>query len=442
MMIPVFPREKYSSLPIVDRGEGVFLYDKEGKRYLDASSGACVVSIGHGRKEVAEVLKKQAEQVAFVIGVHFQNESAVRLAKQIIDLAPEGMSSVHFVSGGSEGTDTAIKLAVSYFLARKKPRKTRLISRWASYHGATIAATSVSGHTGRRRTYHRILMDVTHIPPSYCYRCHYSKTPEKCDIDCARALDATIRREGPENIAAFIAEPIVGSTLGAVVPVNEYFPLVREICDDHEVLLIADEVMTGFGRSGKNFGMDHWSITPDLMITGKGISSGYAPLGAIILRKEIEEAFVDASSGFPHIFTYGFNPLSATVGSKVLDVLVKEKLIQRAEKFGRYLRKRLKGLEDISIVGEVRGRGMLYGVDFVKVKKTKSPFSPEKQVSKRMFDGMASRGVLPYIGTGSVDGYIGDHFTLCPPFTITEEQIDMIVESIRSTAVEVSKKLL
>ncbi|MCW4049702.1 MAG: aminotransferase class III-fold pyridoxal phosphate-dependent enzyme [Candidatus Bathyarchaeota archaeon] len=441
MVIPVFPRDKYTSLPIVDRGEGVFLFDKEGKRYLDACSGACVVSIGHGRKEVAKILKKQAEQVAFVIGVHFQNEPAIRLAKQVIDLAPEEMSSVHFVSGGSEGTDTAIKLALSYYLARKKPRKTRLISRWASYHGATIAATSVSGHTGRRRTYHRILLDVTHIPPAYCYRCPYSKTPEKCDIDCARALDITIRREGSENIAAFIAEPIVGSTLGAVAPVDEYFPYVREICDDHDVLLIADEVMTGFGRTGKPFGMDHWGVTPDIMITGKGISSGYAPLGAILVRKRIDEAFEETSSGFPHIFTYGFNPLSAAAGSAVLDILVKERLIERSATMGRYLSKRLKELDDLPIIGDTRGKGLLHGVEFVKDKSTKAPFPREKQVSHRMFKGMASRGVLPYIGTGTADGTLGDHFTLCPPFIITEEQIDEIIDSIDKTAREVATQL-
>ena len=442
MVIPVFPRENYTSLPTVDRGIGVHLFDKEGRKYLDASSGACVVSIGHGRKEVAEALRQQAERVAFVIGVHFQNEPATRLAEQVINLAPKEMSSVHFVSGGSEGTDTSIKLALSYYLARKQPRKTRLISRWASYHGATIAATSLSGHTGRRRTYHRILMDVTHIPPAYCYRCPFSKDPESCDLDCARALDIAIRREGPENVAAFIAEPIVGSTLGAVVPVDEYFPLVREICDEYGVLLIADEVMTGFGRTGKPFGMDHWEVTPDLMITGKGISSGYAPLGAILVSKKIDEAFEETSSGFPHIFTYGFNPLSASAGSTVLDILVKEKLIQRAVKLGRYLGKWLKSLEDLPIVGDVRGRGMLHGVEFVEDKATKAPFAPEKRVSRRMFDGMASRGVLPYIGTGSVDGTKGDHFTLCPPFVITEEQIDEIVESIRLTAVEVSRQVL
>jgi adenosylmethionine-8-amino-7-oxononanoate aminotransferase len=441
MVVQIFPSDKYPSLPIVERGDGVYLFDNEGMRYIDASSGACVVSIGHGRKEVAKVLKEQAQQVAFVIGVHFQNEPAIRLAKQVLDLAPVEMGSVHFVSGGSEGTDTAIKLALSYFLTQKKPRKMRLISRWASYHGATIAATSVSGHTGRRRTYDRILMDVTHIPPAYCYRCPYSKNPESCDIDCARALDIVIKREGPENIAAFIAEPIVGSTLGAVVPVDQYFPLIREICDAHDVLLIADEVMTGFGRTGKSFGLDHWGITPDISTTGKGISSGYAPLGAILVRDKIKEVFEETASSFPHIFTYGFNPLSASVGSKVLEILVKEKLIQRAEKYGKYLGKRLLELEELSIIGNVRGRGMLHGVEFVKDKNSKTPFAPQKQVSKRMFDGMASRGVLPYIGTGTVDGTNGDHFTLCPPFIITKEQIDEIVESISETAIEVSTKI-
>lgn len=441
MAIPVFPREKYTSLPTVDHGEGIYLYDKEGNRYLDASSGACVVSIGHGRKEVAEALKEQAARAAFVIGVHFQNEAAVRLSQQAKELAPREMSSIHFVSGGSEATDTAIKLALSYYLTRGLPRKTRFISRWASYHGATIASTSMSGHTGRRRTYHRVLMDVTHISPAFCYRCPYNKTPETCDVDCARALETEIRREGSENVAAFMAEPIVGSTLGAVVPVEEYWPLIREICDVHDVLLIADEVMTGFGRTGKNFGLDHWGVTPDLMTTGKGISSGYSPLGAVLVNKKIDQAFEDTGSDFPHIFTYGFNPLSAAAGSAVLDILVKERLIERSATMGRYLSKRLKEIDDLAIIGDTRGKGLLHGVEFVKDKSTKAPFPREKHISRRMFKGMASRGVLPYIGTGTADGTLGDHFVLCPPFIITEEQIDEIIDSIDKTAREVATQL-
>jgi len=441
MKLPVFPREKYANLPMLDRGEGVYLFDMEGNRYIDASSGACVVAIGHGRGEVARAMEGQAERAAFVIGVHFQNEPAVELARQVIELAPEGMSSVHFVSGGSEGTDTAMKLALSYHLVRKQPTKSRFISRWGSYHGATLGATSLSGHTGRRRTYHRVLMDVTHIPPAYCYRCPFSKIPDGCDLDCARALDTAIRREGPENVAAFFAEPIVGSTLGAVVPVDGYFPLVREICDEHDVLLIADEVMTGFGRTGKAFGMDHWGVVPDLMVVGKGISSGYAPLGAIIVSEEIDELFEERSADFPHIFTFAFNPLAAATGSSVLKILVRERLIERAEKMGEYLEKGLKTLTDVPIVGDARGRGMLHGVEFVRDRETREPFAPEKRVSRRMFDEMASCGVLPYIGTGTVDGTRGDHLVICPPFIVTEEQIDEIVGSIEESAKSVEKQV-
>jgi adenosylmethionine-8-amino-7-oxononanoate aminotransferase len=437
----IFPPEKYTSLPIVDHGEGIYLYDKEGKCYIDASSGACVVAIGHGRKEMAKALMEQAQKAAFVIGVHFQNELAIELAKQIIDLAPHGMKAVHFVSGGSEGNDTAMKLALSYHLANKEPRKQRFIARWGSYHGATLGATSLSGHTGRRRTYHRALMDVTHIPPAYCYRCPYRRTPDRCDLDCAKALDTAIRREGPENIAAFFAEPIVGSTLGAVVPVDGYFPMIREICDEHGVLLVADEVMTGFGRTGKNFGLDHWSITPDIIVTGKGISSGYAPLGAIIIGDQIVDLFEEKHSDFPHIFTFAFNPLSSAAGSAALKILVEEKLIERSARIGEYMGKRLREIMELHLIGDVRGRGLLHGVELVKNKATKDPYPPEKGVSRRMFTEMASRGVLPYIGTGSVDGTRGDHFILCPPFVITEEQIDTIIQSIEEATTSVKKTL-
>jgi adenosylmethionine-8-amino-7-oxononanoate aminotransferase len=440
-MSSVFPREKYTNLPVVDHGEGVYLYDKEGNRYIDASSGACVVAIGHGRKEMAKALREQAEKAAFVIGVHFQNERAVDLAQQVIDLAPQGMKAVHFVSGGSEGNDTAMKLALSYHLANGEPRKQRFIARWASYHGATLGATSLSGHTGRRRTYHRALMDVTHIPPAYCYRCPYAKSPETCDIDCGRALDTAIRREGPENVATFFAEPIVGSTLGAVVPVDDYFPMIRETCDAHGVLLVADEVMTGFGRTGRNFGLDHWGVTPDIIVTGKGISSGYAPLGAMIISEKIVDHFEGTGSDFPHIFTFAFNPLSSAAGSTALKILVRENLIQRSAEMGEYLGRRLREIADLPLIGDVRGRGLLQGVEFVKDKATKEPYPPEKGVSKRIFKEMASRGVLPYIGTGSVDGSKGDHFTLCPPFVINEEQIDMIIQSIEEAVKSVEKTL-
>jgi len=437
MKLPVFPNEFFKTLPVLDRGEGVYLFDKEGTRYIDACASACVVAIGHGREEVARTLQEQATRAAFAVVVHFQNEHALELAKKVLELAPTDMRSVFFVSGGSEATETAIKIALSYQLAQGMPRKTRFISRWGSYHGATLASISLSGHSGRRRPYHPILMDVTHIPPAFCYRCPFSKTPDQCDIDCARALDVAIRREGPENVAGFFVEPIVGSTLGAVAPVDEYFDLVREICIQHDVLLIADCVMTGFGRTGKAFGMDHWGITPDLMIVGKGISSGYTPLGGVIVGKVIDGASEQTSAQFPHLYTYGFNPLSAATGLAVLRILEREGLIQRADKMGHYLAKELKTLEGLDIIGDTRGRGLLHGVEFVKNKETKEPFAPEKQVSQKMFKGMAARGVLPYIGTGTVDGTRGDHFTLCPPLIITEEQIDQIIIAIEETAKEI-----
>ena len=439
MKPPVFPRERYTALPMLERGEGVYLYDKAGKRYIDASSSACVVAIGHGREEVAQAIFEQAKRASFTIGVHFQNEPALELAREVINLAPSGMSSVHFVSGGSEATDTAVKLALSYQLARKASRRTRFISRWGSYHGATIAAVSLSGHTGRRRTYHPILMDVTHIPPAFCYRCPYLKSPDLCDIECARALDTEIRREGPENVCAFVAEPIVGSTLGAAVPSIRYWPMIKEICDEHDVLIIADEVMTGFGRTGKPFGMDQFGVVPDLMVVGKGISSGYSPLGAVIVGKKVDEVFENTSSDFPHIFTYGFNPLSAATGLAVLRILERERLIERAERMGRYFEKQLSTLGALPMIGDTRGLGLLHGVEFVKDKETREPFPAGEQVARRIFSGMASRGVLPYIGTGTLDGTRGDHLTLCPPLIVTEEQLDEIVGSIRDTVKEFKK---
>lgn len=303
----IFCRDWRKSYPTIDRGEGIYLFDTHGKRYLDASGGPAVVSIGHGVcEEVIDAMVEQARRVCFPYVGHFVSEPQIELAKKIIHFAPPGMSEVYFVSGGSEATEVALKLVRQYHIEHGNLSKVKVISRWQSYHGATVGALSLSGHTPRRMDYLPYLFSFPHILPPYCYRCPFGKEYPSCDIYCAYDLERTIKREGKESIAAFIAEPIIGNTVGAAVPPPEYFPIIKEICNRYGILLVVDEVITGFGRTGRNFGIDHWGIVPDLIITGKGMSSGYTPLGAVIIHEDVYDVFMKSkrSTFFSRIYLF------------------------------------------------------------------------------------------------------------------------------------------
>ncbi|MCI0583859.1 MAG: aminotransferase class III-fold pyridoxal phosphate-dependent enzyme, partial [Chloroflexi bacterium] len=281
----VLYRDLGRAYPTIVRGEGVYLWDAEGRRYIDGSGGSsAVTSIGHGVHEIADAMAAQARKVAFVPMHLFTSEPLEALAEAVAKFAPGDLNRVWFVSGGSEATENAAKLARQYWLERGKPSKSIVVGRWQSFHGNTMGSMAFGGHTIRRRKYVPMFNEASHLPPMYCYRCHFRQTYPACDTYCADYLERLLRMQGPENVAAFIAEPVVGATLGAVPPVPEYFPKIREICDRYEVLFIADEVMTGFGRTGANFAVDHWGVVPDLIATAKGISGGYMPLGAVIVR--------------------------------------------------------------------------------------------------------------------------------------------------------------
>lgn len=418
----------YGALPIVESGKGIYLKDTEGKTYIDASSGAIVVGIGHGREEVAKVMTDQAAKIAYVIRIQFMNQPSLGLSQKIANLAPKDMDRSYFVSGGSEANETAIKLAIRFQQLIGNNRKTKIISRWQSFHGNTLGALSISGHTGRRRDYSSLLLQMPHIPPAYCYRCPFNKKSEFCDLECARELEVAVKREGPENIAGFIAEPIVGATLGAVPPVDEYFPLIREICDTYEMLFIADEIMTGWGRTGKYFAVEHWNVTPDILSFGKGTSSGYSPLAGILTHQRVSDAFESDNAAFVHGYTYAFNPLTAAVGLKVLKILEDEHLVENAKVMGEYLAKRLSTLEEHPIVGNVRGKGLLFGVEFVKTKERKEPFPPNDHMAYKIMKDLMNRGLVVYPGTGTKDGISGDHIIVAPPLIITKDEIDKIVQ--------------
>ena len=433
----VFYRNPRKFYPTVSHGEGIYLYDTDGNRYIDGSGGAAVVGIGHGVGEITQAMIRQAEKVSFSHGSQFTSEAAIAFADRIVSLAPEGLSKVYFLSGGSEDIETAVKMARQYQVDRGKPEKYKVISRWTSYHGNTLGALALSGHTGRRRNYIPLIQHTPHIVSAYCYRCPFDLNPETCSLECAEDLERTILYEGPHSVSAFLAEPIVGATAGALVPRDGYFQKIREICDRHDVLLIVDEVMTGIGRTGKNFGIDHWETIPDLIVAAKGLASGYNPVYCVISTEEIHRTIKEASGAFVHGHTYSQNPLSCAIGLAVLSYIDENQLIPRCAQMGRYLLDRLQILTKRKIVGDVRGRGLFAGVEYVRDKETKEPFDPGGKVNALIASTAFQKGLIIYPGGGGADGIRGDHSLLAPPFIITENQIDELVRILDETIEEV-----
>lgn len=430
----VFPGEltpdQIAQAPVLVRGEGVYLFDEAGKKYLDAIAGIAVVSVGYGRDEVIEAMARQAGELPYCISNIFANEPSQALARRLAELTPDDLNQVHFVSGGSEAVETAIKLARQYHLENGQPDRYLVIARRQSYHGATLGALSATGMSGRRDKYLPLLLDFPHIAPAYCYRCPFGQAYPGCDLVCAQELEEEIRKVGPGKVSAFIAEPVVGAACGATAPPPEYFPRIREICSRYGVLFIADEVITGLGRTGKNFGIDHWKVAPDMMTLAKSLGGGYAPLGAVVASDKLRQVFEDRGSAFEHIFTYAANPLSTATSLAVLDVLVKEELVSRAAQVGELLFRKVGALREHATVGDVRGKGLLLGIELVRDQGTQTPFSPKLKVSKRLGAIALEKGLVIYPGSGSVDGVRGDHFLICPPLVIREAEIDELVEKL------------
>jgi len=419
------------------RGEGVYLWSKEGKRFIDGSAGPICVNIGHGVKEVADAVHAQMKQVSYVHSSHFITTSVSDCAKKIAEFAPENLNHVYFCSGGSLATEAAAKMARQYYLQVGEPKRSKIIARWQSYHGNTLGALSMSGNIGRRRRYVPMLLDVPHIPPAYCYRCWYGKTCDTCDLECARALDNQIRAEGPEYVAAFIAEPYVGATLGALPAAPGYFQLIREICDEHDVLFISDEVMTGFGRTGKKWGLNHWDTVPDIIATAKGLSGGYLPLGATIASDKVFEGFGEP---FAHGHTYGSHPVACAAGVAVLDYMNRHNLVENSRVNGEYMHKKLESFYDHSSVGDIRGNGLFSGIEFVKDKETKEPYAPEIGFNRRIVDKCFDNGLLVYPGPGTIDGVRGDHIIVAPPLVASKGEVDEIIKLLDKSLTEVEKE--
>ncbi|MBT4101544.1 MAG: aminotransferase class III-fold pyridoxal phosphate-dependent enzyme [Gemmatimonadetes bacterium] len=437
----VFHRTRKERWPRVTHGEGLYLYDDEGQAYLDACAGVHVVSIGHGVAEIADAMQAQARKVTFTYS-RFLTQPQIDLADRIASLTPGDLNRVFFVSGGSEATESAMKIARKYHLETGSPGKHKIVSRWQSWHGATVGALSMSGRSAWRKDYKPYLLDFPHIRPCYPYRCEYCRDAGECSLACAQDLERVIQQEGADSIAAFIAEPILGTSCAGLTPPPDYFRTIRDICDRHNVLMIVDEVVTGFGRTGTNFGVEHFGVVPDIMATGKGLSSGYTPIAATVVSERIYEAIYAKQTHYVHGHTYGGNPLSCAVALAVQDYIAEHDLVANCRRMGDLMLEKLQPLLDCPIVGAVRGKGLLTGVEFVADQKTREPFAVDRKVTAAVVDAVFDRNVLIMPGApGLVDGAAGDHIAISPPFTIDEQQVDATVLAVTEAVEETAQSL-
>jgi adenosylmethionine-8-amino-7-oxononanoate aminotransferase len=430
----LFSRNLRKNYPVAVRGEGSWIIAAEGRRYLDASGQAAVVSIGHGVAEIGRAMAAQSKQIAFAHTSQFHSAPAEKLARRVLAIAPKNFHNggrVYFTSGGSEATETAIKLVRQYFLETNQPGRYRIVSRKQSYHGSTLGAMSVSGNIARRAPYAPMIPEWGHVAPCFCYHCPFDKTFPQCNLACADDLDIFLHGNDASSVAAFIFEPIVGATLGAATAVDGYTARVAEICRKHGILLIADEVMCGMGRTGKPFASQHWALEPDIILTGKGIASGYAPLGAVLVAPNVVEAFEKGTAALMHGFTYQSHPVSTAGGNAVFDYLEQHKLFECVTPAGETLRKALAVLEAHPNVGQVRGLGLLQAVEFVKSKSTREPFPKEAGIAEKICVAVMEKNVLTYPTQGCFDGTRGDHILLAPPFILTAEQSQLIADAIQ-----------
>lgn len=414
--------------PLLDQARGVYMWDVDGKRYLDGSSGAMVCNIGHSNERVLEAMRRQMEKSTFGYRLHFETEPAERLAAKTASLCPEGMNKVFFVSGGSEAVESAIKLARQHALATGQGRRWKIISRDPSYHGCTLGALALTGYAPLTRPFEPMMQAMPKIPAPRAYLDGLNPDDDATGRHYADKLEAAIEAEGPETVLAFIVEPVGGASTGALVPPAGYMRRIREICDQHGVLLIHDEVMTGGGRTGRFWGAEHWGAAPDILTVSKGYAAGYAPLGAMVAHDRIVEPVLDAG-GFAHGFTYAGNPLACAAGLAVIEEIEREGMIENAARMGAELKRRLEGLMDrYPFIGDVRGRGLLLAFELFD-RQTKAPLAKALNAYDRVVELAYDRGLIVY-ARRSRGGFEGDHFLVCPPMIVTETHLDEIIEGL------------
>jgi adenosylmethionine-8-amino-7-oxononanoate aminotransferase len=420
---------------VVVEGRGAMLRDADGREYIDGLSGLWNVNVGHGRAELADAAAAQMRRIAFASAyIGATNEPAVRLAEKIVRHAYSNSAAVYFTTAGAESNESSFKFARYYWKVKDKPQKTKIISRIHAYHGVTMAAMSATGMPIFHKMFGPLVPGFIQVPPPYAYRWTGNEEP---GIGAADAVEKAILAEGPDTVAAVIAEPVMGAG-GVIVPPASYFPRLREICDRHDVLLITDEVITGFGRTGKWFALGHWGVEPDLVSFAKGVTSGYLPLGGVIASKRVHEAIESAPADrkFMHAATYSGHPVCCAVGLRNVEIIESEGLVERAAVMGSRLLAGLEGLRDLPVVGDVRGLGMMCGVELVADRSTKAPAIG---LGGRFVREALGRGLLPRIRVGSADPPIGDTICLAPPLMTPPEVLDRIPEILRDALVAASR---
>jgi adenosylmethionine-8-amino-7-oxononanoate aminotransferase len=425
--------------PVIDYGKGVYLFDIEGKKYLDASSGAVTANIGHGVAEIIEAIKEQAKKVSFVYRSQFTSKAAEKLAEKIAQLTPGDLNWCFFVNSGSEATETTMKMAIQYWQEKGIKTKLKVLSRWVSYHGITLGALSMSGHTGRRARFVPLLEDFPVINPPYCYRCPYNLEAPSCGYLCAIELESAIKRIGAEHIAAFIAEPVIGAAGGAIAPPADYFKIIKKICEDNDILFIADEVMSGAGRTGTMLACEQWGVIPDIVALGKGMGAGYTPIAAAVASERVMAPILAGSRSVMSGHTLSANPQSCAVSLAVLEYLQKNEIMKQVESKGTYLKKQLEKLESkFPFIGDVRGKGLLLGIEFVENKNSKNPFPRNALITQKIVTLAKEKGLIVYPAGAGIDGVNGDSILISPPLTITKSEIKKLVYLLTETFVAFS----
>ncbi|MER9026433.1 aspartate aminotransferase family protein [Mesorhizobium sp. M0815] len=431
-MTKILHRTIGTELPRAAGGKGIYITDSEGRHYLDGSGGAAVSCLGHNHPEVLDAMKVQMERIGYAHTSFFTTEVAEQLAEQLVDLAPKELEYVYLVSGGSEAVEAALKMARQYFVEIGQPQRRHIIARRQSYHGNTIGALATGGNAWRREQFKPILPETHHVSPCYEYRdVQLGETADAYAERLAAELETKIIELGSDQVMVFVAEPVVGATLGAVGPVADYFKRVRHICDKYGILLILDEVMCGMGRTGTIFALEQEGVVPDLVTIAKGLGGGFQPIGAVILSEKIYRAFAEGSGLFQHGHTYVGHPIAAAAANKVVEILRRPEILRNVVNMGERLQAGLEAALDRSpFVGDIRGRGLFRGVEIVADKDTKQPFDPARKIHSKVKREAMQRGLICYPMGGTIDGVHGDHVLLAPPYIIQPEQVDLIVDRL------------
>ncbi|TGP56973.1 aspartate aminotransferase family protein [bacterium M00.F.Ca.ET.230.01.1.1] len=431
-MTHILHRQINAALPVASGGKGIELFDSNGRAYIDASGGAAVSCLGHGHPDVIAAMHRQADTLAYAHTSFFTSDIAEALADRLVADAPAGISHAYFVSGGSEAVEAALKMARQYFVEIGQPQRRNIIARKQSYHGNTLGALATGGNEWRRAQFRPLLIETHHIDPCFAYRFQEAgETDEDYAARAAQALEDKIIELGPETVMAFVAETVVGATAGAVPPVADYLRRIRDICDRYGVLLVLDEVMCGMGRTGTLHACEQDGVAPDLMTIAKGLGGGYQPIGAVLLSQKIFDAFANGSGLFQHGHTYICHPMACAAALAVQEVIARDRLLDNVKAMGAHLARRLgERFGNHPHIGDIRGRGLFMGVELVEDRSTKQPFDPKRKLHARIKKAAMANGLLVYPMGGTIDGAVGDHVLLAPPFICDVAAIDAIVERL------------